>query len=156
MVKSIAPASSFFKPFLILVIDAFLTSSPSFTDFLLSLVSHALHSAMMVCLVAGDFLTEYSFTNFSILDGTDQAKILQNVLKALSAEKRFNARQLLYMISAYKNTKAVEGEFDTSSLTDPHLFMQVYNAYEKEKRDSHSLDFDDLLVYTLDLFKDHS
>lgn len=93
------------------------------------------------------------FTNFSILDGTDQAKILQNVLKTHGAEKRFNARQLLYMISAYKNTKAVEGEFDTSSLTDLHLFMQVYNAYEKEKRDSHSLDFDDLLIYTLDLFK---
>jgi len=93
------------------------------------------------------------FTNFSILDGSDQIKILQNVLEHNNLEKRFNTRQLLYLISAYKNTNAVQASFDTNSLADPHLFMQIYNAYEKEKRASHCLDFDDLLIYTLDLFK---
>jgi DNA helicase-2/ATP-dependent DNA helicase PcrA len=92
------------------------------------------------------------FQNFSIIDAQDQTKLLQTVLVQFNEEK-LNVKQLLYAISSYKNSKLVDNDFDISQFPYPKVFLQIYNAYEQEKRKSHCLDFDDLLVYTLQLFK---
>lgn len=95
------------------------------------------------------------FDQFSILDSADQQKMLQNIIKLQGFEKRINVKQILYTISSYKNNDAIGAHVDDTYITNSQDFNQIYNAYEKEKRASKCLDFDDLLIYTLKLFQNN-
>lgn len=93
------------------------------------------------------------FDNFSILDSSDQQKMIQNIIKHHGFEKRMNVKQILYTISSFKNNDSTGASIDDNLITNYQEFNQLYNAYEKEKRSSKCLDFDDLLIYTLKLFQ---
>ncbi len=83
----------------------------------------------------------------SILDEDDQKKIINGILLRNGLQKRVTAKQVAYKISQFKNQTLTDDEqpFD--------IFGQIYNEYEKEKRASKALDFDDLLLEALELFK---
>ena len=93
------------------------------------------------------------FQNFSIMDSSDQQKLIQTILKNSDNDRRLNTKQILYAISKYKNQSAVGQELDESYFSQGYSFTEIYNSYEQEKRSSHCLDFDDLLIYTLKLFQ---
>ena len=93
--------------------------------------------------------------HFSILDSQDQLAVVKECLKRLNLdEKRFNPRSLLSSISAYKNelktaeqvSKLVGNFFD-------EIVAKVYTLYEQLLRDNSALDFDDLIMKTVELFK---
>lgn len=91
---------------------------------------------------------------FSILDDDDQHKILQGIIQRNGLQKEFTAKNLSYQISHIKNNA-----WDTDAIAaifamQPKL-ESIYKAYEQEKIASRCLDFDDLLLETLKLFRTH-
>lgn len=88
----------------------------------------------------------------SILDDEDQQKLLSGIIQRFDLGKRANVKQLSYQISQLKNRTISPTEMAESLMHD-QVLLQVYQAYEAEKRASRCLDFDDLLLETLALFK---
>jgi len=85
-----------------------------------------------------------------ILDTDDQHKIIKSILQKHGLHKQLNATAVAHQISHIKNSNG-----DRNRILQEHsnpLFAQVYSAYEQEKKLSHCLDFDDLLLETLTLF----
>lgn len=86
---------------------------------------------------------------FSILDSDDQRAMLKRLLEKYSVEKRITATQLQYAISCLKNQMTRQVHEHSMN----NLIQQISIEYEKEKARSNVLDFDDLLIKILDLFK---
>lgn len=91
----------------------------------------------------------------TILDEDDQKKLLHDIMQRSNTHTHITPRQAAYYISQVKN-KIIESEQVSSHLFDHPLMPALYKAYEEEKRASRALDFDDLLLETVRLFKkDH-
>lgn len=92
--------------------------------------------------------------SFSVIDAQDQYKLVQNLVKDHGVNNIFNAKQLLSAFSSFKMADLLKLESD-SAVPAHHLqqFMELFNAYEQQKRASNYLDFDDLLYKTFTLFK---
>ncbi len=80
--------------------------------------------------------------NFSIYDRTDQ----KNLLKTLMEKDRIKPQKFVSKISAYKNRAYIP--------EDPYEIMLI-EKYEKAKKENNALDFDDLLLLTIELFEKH-
>jgi len=106
------------------------------------------HSFCVLILKKYSHLLEKPF--FSILDEADQEKIVKNILKKMGIEKRYTARSLIYTISSIKNKMLHPRKPVLSEL--PAQLQEVYVLYEREKSQSYSYDFDDLLLEVLHLF----
>lgn len=92
--------------------------------------------------------------NFTILDPSDQLSVIKQILKKKNIDpKKFEPKSLLGSISSAKNElktvkdygKIVKGPYESTVL-------DVYDAYQKELRKNHALDFDDLIMTTIQLF----
>ena len=94
--------------------------------------------------------------NFTIVDSQDQRTILNEAYKDLNIEKRdFTMGALLGYISGNK-TAEVDVEYAYHLAGDDMTQKpkaQVYEYYQNRLKDLYALDFDDLLVFTNNLFK---
>ena len=94
--------------------------------------------------------------SFVIYDDDDQISLVKSVLKELELdEKRYPARPFLSAISSAKSELKgpVEyGEFTTSYWQE--VASRVYRRYQEMLKTNRALDFDDLLMITVQLFKD--
>jgi DNA helicase-2/ATP-dependent DNA helicase PcrA len=95
--------------------------------------------------------------NFTIYDTADQLSALKEVVKEVRLVGRgdVDAKRILGAISRAKN----EGrEPDPGDGSDPYAILaaEAWPRYEKALRAYNAVDFDDLLVLTLRLFRDHS
>lgn len=88
----------------------------------------------------------------SILDDDDQKKMIHAILKRHNLHKQIAVRQAAYHISQVKNTSNVLSK-KTHQLFDNPLMPAIFEAYEQEKTASKCLDFDDLILKTVELFK---
>lgn len=88
---------------------------------------------------------------FSILDEDDQHKILQGIIAKSGLQKKITAKQLSYQVSQIKNQTIQPESHDFFSLNP--LIREIYASYEQEKKASKCLDFDDLLLEVVKLFK---
>lgn len=88
----------------------------------------------------------------SILDSDDQQKMIQGILQRNGLHKQFTAKNVAYQISQMKNHTVDPSKPAIEQLTHPML-IDMYHAYEAEKKASKTFDFDDLLLETLRLFK---
>ncbi|MGD6957515.1 DNA helicase PcrA [Rossellomorea aquimaris] len=93
--------------------------------------------------------------NFTILDSTDQQSVIKAILKEKNIDpKKFDPRSLLGSISSAKNelttpeelSKQVGGYYD-------QVVSDVYTEYQKRLRKNQALDFDDLIMTTIQLFQ---
>lgn len=96
-------------------------------------------------------------TSFSILDGSDQLTVVKNVCKQLNIDpKQYDPRSILHAISAAKNecihAKAYRSQVNAFSPFEK-VVADVYEEYEKRLKQNQSLDFDDLIMTTLELFE---
>lgn len=93
--------------------------------------------------------------NFTILDSTDQLSVIKNILKDQNIDqKKFDPRSLLGSISSAKNELKVAEEFDkTAAGPYEEVVSKVYKEYEKRLKKNQALDFDDLIMTTIQLFK---
>ncbi|GAE29501.1 DNA helicase PcrA [Halalkalibacter hemicellulosilyticus] len=92
--------------------------------------------------------------NFTILDSTDQLSVIKQILKKQNIDpKKFDARSILGMISSAKNelkkpdqyAAVAQGPFEQTA-------ADVYIDYQKQLQKNHALDFDDLIMKTIELF----
>ncbi len=90
----------------------------------------------------------------SILDEDDQHKILHNIIIQAGLQKKMTAKNLAYQISQIKNQTVEPLQDQLFSLTP--MIREAFAAYEKEKKASRCLDFDDLLLETVKMFKKHA
>lgn len=99
---------------------------------------------------------QYLATPFaSILDEDDQEKLLNGIIQRFGLSKRTTVRQLAYNISQLKNRTLSQDDMH-QELRHDQMLLSVYQAYEAEKRASRCLDFDDLLLETLNLLKNNA
>jgi len=99
-------------------------------------------------------------TSFNIYDTTDAASLMKRILKDMEIEERiFPHKTVLNYISRAKDEMTFADEFLSSAekTGDPRrrIIGQVYVEYEKRLRASNSLDFDDLILLTVRLFKEN-
>lgn len=95
--------------------------------------------------------------NFSILDSTDQLSVVKNVMKERNIDtKKFDPRAILNTISSAKN-ECITSEMFQKRMNQYNPFeeiaAQVYEEYEKRLLKNQSLDFDDLIMTTIQLFE---
>ncbi len=93
--------------------------------------------------------------NFTILDSGDQLSVVKQVLKDLNIDtKQFEPRAMQGQISSAKNELISPEEFSSKAgnFYDRQV-AKVYEGYEKILRKNQSLDFDDLIMQTIHLFK---
>lgn len=100
------------------------------------------------------YLLDYT-PGFTIYDQDDSGKAVKNVIKILELDpKLFNHKNIQYQISSLKN-KMVTPE-DYSNATDNYRELKIadiYKEYQKLLKDNNSVDFDDLLLLPLEIFK---
>lgn len=92
----------------------------------------------------------HKIENFTILDDDDQSKLIKMVLNKFALNKQYNAKQIQYQISTLKNNNLLDGNLD---FIQDKTLIEILNEYEKEKKNNKSLDFDDLLIEMVKLFK---
>ncbi|WP_054950849.1 DNA helicase PcrA [Numidum massiliense] len=93
--------------------------------------------------------------NFTILDGSDQLTVVKQIVKEQNLDpKKFEPRAILAHISQAKNQLINAGAYRAKA---GDLFQQVvadvYDAYQNKLRANSSLDFDDLIMVTIELFR---
>lgn len=96
--------------------------------------------------------------SFTIYDEDDQNRVIKDALKRLSLdESRIPVREIRGKISDAKNRMLAPDEWFQESLKDYHSqqIHDIYSYYEERLRAANALDFDDLLLRTLQLFVDH-
>ncbi len=95
-------------------------------------------------------------TNFTIYDTDDQKTLMKDVCKLLQIDtKMLKERTLLSAISSAKNECITAQEYELNAVGDytKQRIAQVYKEYEKQMRANNALDFDDLLLKTVQLFR---
>ncbi len=96
--------------------------------------------------------------SFTIYDDDDQSAVIKECLKQLNIDdKQLPPKEIKSRISGAKDKLLSPDEWFAQSEKDfrSQMFHDVYSEYERKLRSSNALDFDDLLVRTLELFADH-
>jgi DNA helicase-2/ATP-dependent DNA helicase PcrA len=95
-------------------------------------------------------------SSFVIYDDADQLGVVKDCLKSLALSERvMNPRGVAARISRAKNEMQTPGEYATvaNDFTEERT-AKVYGLYQERLRASHAVDFDDLLMLTVLLFRD--
>ena len=95
-------------------------------------------------------------TSFSIYDTDDQKTLLKQILKAMQLDsKLFKERAVLSQISNAKNELITPEEFLLNNSGDYHdrKVGEVYQEYQKRLKQNNALDFDDLIMKTVELLQ---
>lgn len=95
-------------------------------------------------------------TNFTIYDGDDQRTLMKQIFKRLDVDtKQFKERAVLSRISSAKDDMITPEEFELNAGGDfrEKKVAQIYKEYQKELKKNNALDFDDLIVKTVELFQ---
>ncbi len=98
-------------------------------------------------------------TNFAIYDAEDQKTLMKNVCKQLQVDtKLYKERTLLSVISAAKDELVDPQEFALQAQGNfrQETIARVYAEYQRQLKSSNALDFDDLIMKTVELFQANS
>jgi DNA helicase-2/ATP-dependent DNA helicase PcrA len=112
------------------------------------------HSACVRILRRHAQLLGYGPT-FTIYDQSDAERLVGHVLRDRNLDpKRFPPRTVQGVISAAKNeTLGVDTYADRARTIYEKRIADVYREYQRRLRDANAMDFDDLLLATVDLFR---
>ncbi len=92
------------------------------------------------------------FKSFSLMDEADQEKLARDLITEKGLTKKLRPGQLVAFVSKLKN-EATDDQERAKLWGDDLFYRDLYYLYEARKTAAHCLDFDDLLVHTLELFK---
>ena len=106
------------------------------------------------------FIDRLGYENhFTIYDTDDQKTLIKEVCRKVDVDtKVFKERSLLSAISSAKNEMILPDEFELNAGGDfaKMKIAKVYREYEAQMRANNALDFDDLLVKTVQLLQTQS
>lgn len=93
--------------------------------------------------------------NFTILDSDDSLTLIKKILKELNLDpKMYNPKAIRNQISGTKNQLLTSKEYEKYAMTDfEKVVFKVYQKYENKLLVNNSLDFDDLLMLPIKIFR---
>ncbi len=92
---------------------------------------------------------------FVIFDTDDQAKLIQEIVRELNInDKVYRPGQVLGAISKAKNELIGPDEYVPATYWHEAV-GRIYKRYQQKLLDNNAVDFDDLLVYVVQLLRDH-
>lgn len=95
-------------------------------------------------------------SSFNIIDDQDQQSMIKRIMKELElSTDQFNPRAILGAISSSKND-LIDGQSfsDRASGYYEEMVAKVYRKYEAELKQNNTLDFDDIINFTVKIFRD--
>ena len=94
--------------------------------------------------------------NFTIIDSDDTNTIIKKLLKEMNPDsKQYSPSYVRNRISFIKNQMLTDGELDRLFNTPmDKVVVEVYHRYNNKLKTSASVDFDDLLLLPVNLFKE--
>ena len=95
-------------------------------------------------------------TNFTIYDADDQKSVIKDVCRKLNIDtKIYKERSLLAQISHAKDELLTPDDMEMKAAGDFNMkkVASVYREYQNALRKNNALDFDDLIVKTVELFE---
>ncbi len=93
---------------------------------------------------------------FTIYDPEDQKAVLRRILRDLNInEKMFTTRALITAISNAKDELITPDRYEDMAHGDPYKqkVAMIYHAYQKQLFENQAMDFDDIIVKTVQLFR---
>lgn len=102
------------------------------------------------------FIDRLGYDNdFGIYDGDDQRTLIKKVIKNLNlSDRMYKPRDILNFISSCKNElkTPLQAINEAIDIKETNL-AKAYKEYQEELKKNNSLDFDDLILKTIDLFE---
>ena len=95
-------------------------------------------------------------TNFTIYDADDQKTLMKDICKRLDIDtKIYKEKAILAAISSAKDELISPEEYEIQNMADFYKkkVILAYKEYQKELKKNNALDFDDLIVKTVELFQ---
>ena len=95
--------------------------------------------------------------NFVIMDSDDSLTVVKKIIKDLRYDpKIYNPRAIRNKISSCKNEMMTPQMYERYAISDYEKVMyKVYEKYEEKLKKNNSVDFDDLLLLPIKLFKEN-
>jgi DNA helicase-2/ATP-dependent DNA helicase PcrA len=97
--------------------------------------------------------------SFLIYDTTDSQNIIKDLLKKRDISKEQVKPSTIHnLISKAKNSLVTATQFATYNPTSPleELAIELYQEYQKQLRKNNAMDFDDIIMNTVILFKEYA
>ncbi len=97
--------------------------------------------------------------SFTIYDADDQKTLMKDICKYLNVDtKKYRERTFLNAISSAKDELKDPGRYADDAAKDhtPRIFATVYKEYQKRLKANNALDFDDLIMLTVQLFRENA
>ena len=93
--------------------------------------------------------------NFVIMDSDDSLTVVKKIIKDMGYDpKIYNPRAIRNKISSCKNEMTSPEAYERYAASDfEKIVQEVYAKYEKKLQRNNSVDFDDLLLLPIELFK---
>ncbi len=114
-----------------------------------------IHSMSVRILRANIVVMGYT-PDFTIYDDTDKERVIKRILTDMKADEK-ELKQAKFHISNAKNECLTPEEYLLRNSTIPsiRMYVEIMKLYDRALREANSLDFDDLLVKTYELFVDY-
>ena len=95
--------------------------------------------------------------NFVIMDSDDTLTLIKKIMKDMNVDvKQFNPRAIRNQISSCKNELVSYIEYEKFAAGDfEKIVLEVYKRYEKTLKNNNAVDFDDLLILPIKLFREN-
>lgn len=113
--------------------------------------------SMCVRILRKDIIRIGYASNFSILDSSDQLSVIKGCMKDFNVDiKKVEPKAVQAEISTAKNELISPDSYENKAGADYFLGIvaKVYKSYQRKLKNNNSLDFDDLIMKTIELFKE--
>ena len=97
--------------------------------------------------------------DFNIMDELDKQRTIKDILKRMNIDdKQFPVNSICYEISAAKDKLKDSTVYYAEAKGDfrKEKIAEIYKEYERQTKKNNSLDFDDIIMLTVELFKKNS
>lgn len=106
------------------------------------------------------FIDHLGYDNaFTIYDSDDQKSLMKNICKQLNIDtKKYKERTFLNAISSAKDELKTPEQYadEIAKEYNKKIFGRVYKEYQKRLKQNNALDFDDLIMLTVQLFRQNA
>ncbi|WAH36457.1 DNA helicase PcrA [Alicyclobacillus dauci] len=111
--------------------------------------------ALCARILRGDIQRLGYATSFTVLDSADQLSVIKRVMSDMNIDtKKFEPKAIQHQISQHKNELRSATKVREAAVAPyDRMLGDIYIAYERLLRQNQSLDFDDLIFKTVDLFR---